>query len=123
MTIREELEKIAANHPEGLLAPRDVVEFARNTKTALHKEFEWDDSVAADIHRLDTARRVIRLQVSVIESVPKPVRAWVSLPRDRHGREDGGGYRDMIDVMSHEDLREELLAECRADMAQEEVAL
>ena len=39
-----------------VLRPRDVVEFARNPKTALHREFEWDDEAVA-MHYRRHARR------------------------------------------------------------------
>jgi hypothetical protein len=46
---REELAKLKKR---GKLSPSDVVEFARDEKTALHSCFEWDDSVAAREYRL-----------------------------------------------------------------------
>ena len=45
--IQDELELIAEAHG-GILYPRDVVEFAKDEETALHSQFTWDDSEAAD---------------------------------------------------------------------------
>ena len=43
----------------GRLTPNGVVEAARDAASPLHYHFEWDDSVAAEQHRLDQARRLI----------------------------------------------------------------
>jgi hypothetical protein len=37
-----------------------VLEQAKGKESVLYKYFEWDDSIAAHEHRLDTARRIIR---------------------------------------------------------------
>lgn len=109
--IRDELETIRVRHG-GVLKPEDVVEFARNKRTALHDRFTWDDTEAAAAWRLEEARRVIRV---VVEKLPsqyeneEPVRMFVSLPGDRCV--PGGGYRSLAEVMSSEDLRSAYLAE------------
>lgn len=101
----QELEHIRAAHG-GLLKPEDVVDFARDPNTALHSEFEWDDSLAAHEHRLNQARNVIRLVVTIIGEQPEPVRAFVSLPTDRVS---GGGYRSMADVVNDVSRRDEMI--------------
>lgn len=42
------------------VTPENVLNKARNSKTELHKCFEWDDSVASEKYRLIQARDVIR---------------------------------------------------------------
>jgi len=65
-SIKEELEAIAAG---GVLYPADVVEAARNPNSAMHSQFEWDDSEAAEAYRLQQARALIRrVKVNVIRS-------------------------------------------------------
>lgn len=91
----------------GLLKPEDVVEFAKNPKTALHEVFVWDDTEAAHLWRLHQARNLIRVVVSVNESTGKEERIYVSLRSDRS--EDGGGYRQLVKVLSDSEQREELL--------------
>ncbi len=100
-----ELEHIRTSHG-GLLKPEDVVEFAKDPNTALHSEFTWDDTEAARLHRLNQARNVIRLVVTIIGEAPEPVRAFVSLPTDRA---QGGGYRSMAEVVNDSSRREEML--------------
>lgn len=114
--IRAELEQIRQNHG-GLLRPEDVVKFARNKRTALHSEFEWDDAKASAAYRLDQARRVIRVTVDVLPSPhadQEPVRAFVSVVSDRV--KPGGGYRSMADVMTDDDLRRELVNEALGEV-------
>ncbi len=92
---------------EGTLRPEAIVAFAENnTESALHSEFEWDDSRAAHLHRLDQARHIIRVHISVNEPVSVPMRTYVSLRSDRRA---GRGYRRLVDVMSEEQHRQELL--------------
>lgn len=42
------------------VTPKDVVNYARNPNTELHKCFEWDDAIAAEKYREHTARVLIR---------------------------------------------------------------
>lgn len=97
----------------GLLKPADVVEFARDENTALHCLFDWDDTEAARQWRLDQARQVIRLAVTVIKQDQPPIRALVSLTTDR---KTGGGYRSLYDVLDSASLMEQLEADALAEL-------
>jgi hypothetical protein len=44
----------------GRVAPEDVVEYADDPASPLHSAFEWDDTVAAQQHRLAQARSLIK---------------------------------------------------------------
>lgn len=77
-----------------VITPEEVVEFARDERTALHRYFEWDDTAAAREYRIDQARRVLRMAVTVVDAGNKPVRALVSLSSD------GGGYRPLNLVLA-----------------------
>jgi len=110
--IREELKAIAAKH-RGLLRPHDVVAFAKNKRTALHKQFTWDDTKAAHEYRLWQAREVISVHVTVYGPDEIPFRAFVSLKEDR--KQDGGGYRTTESVMSNSEWRLQLLTEAVSD--------
>lgn len=105
MSVKDELELIRSKHC-GLLRPEDVVAFARNPETALHKRFVWDDGEAAAKYRLWQARQVISAVVTVPPSRQQTVRAYVSLPSDRS---NGNGYRSVGYVLSKENMRTELL--------------
>ena len=51
----------AIENRQGRLDPQSVVAAARNKKSPLHKQFEWDDTKAAEKYRLEQARELIRL--------------------------------------------------------------
>lgn len=111
--IAAELQNIAAEN-DNILNPRDVVEFARNPETALHSQFEWNDSAAAEEYRLWQARQIIRVTVTMEapENDP-PRRVFVSMMGDRNA---DGGYRLLRDVLSDDDMRARLLMEAKAEM-------
>jgi hypothetical protein len=109
--VRAELESLEDEN--GLIMPEAVVEFAKDPKTALHSRFEWNDSEAAHQYRVEQARRLIRVFVTVETVAETPVRAFVSLPSDRKA---GGGYRSMPAVMSDEERYRELLQCALADL-------
>lgn len=110
---REALENLQQQN--GLLNPQDVVEDARSENSVLHEEFEWDDGIAAEKHRLHQARQLINVMVTVIPQDKKgqEVKAFVSLTNDRHKK---GGYRAMVDVLNDEDLRAQLLEDAYRDL-------
>lgn len=108
MTVQEELEAIREDH-DGILRAEDVVEYAKNPETALHKKFTWDDTQAAQQFRLMQARAVIRVNVFTPEPTGLTVRAYVSLMADR--QTPGGGYRSLQEVMASEELRRRLLGQ------------
>jgi len=110
-----ELEKVRNRHG-GILRAEDVVEFARNERTALHGQFEWDDTEAAAQFRLDQARKVIRMTLTILPGLgdDRPQQMYVSLLSDRI--QPKGGYRPLADVISDEDQREQLLRQALCEM-------
>ena len=109
---KDELISIA-NRNQGILRPEDVVAFAKDTSTALHGRFTWDDTEAAQRYRLDQARDLIQVVVTVIPGTKRTYRAFVSLNEDRANR--GGGYRYVVDVLNDAGRRKNLLAEALAE--------
>lgn len=110
--LRHELETIRRKH-KGILNPKDVVQFARNSDTALHQEFEWNDKIAGDAYRILQAREVIRTRVTVLRPNTEPVRAYVSLPNDR---KRNGGYREINEVLANDTWREQLIESALIEM-------
>lgn len=109
-----ELEFLRQQHG-ALLKAEHVVEFASDERTALHGEFEWDDTEAAYQYRLEQARRVLRIKLVVdSQAGPQNVRMFVSLMSDR--QKPGGGYRPLVDVMTAEDMRDELLRQALGEL-------
>lgn len=104
--VSAELIRLQKRH-DGKLRPEDVLEAAKNVKSPLHDCFEWDDSKAAHLHRIDTARTLIRaVYVEHYPSKRQKIRAFVSLPSDRAS---GAGYRSTVEVLNDATLRKELI--------------
>jgi len=112
-----------------LLRPCDVVNFAKNPKSALHKHFEWDNTKAAAAHRLHQARQLITVHVTVIKNtskkinmvsvkiikkLKKPIQKYQSLSGDR--KQKGGGYREIVDILSNEEFTKQLLEQAYKDL-------
>lgn len=110
--IKRELDTIRSKN-NGILDPKAVVDFARNTDTALHSKFEWRDGVAGELYRLHQARNLIRVVVNVSEHDGHPIRAFVSLKSDRY---EQGGYRATVDVVDDERLMKQLVEDAKDEM-------
>ena len=108
----QELQALQAKH-NGFLRPKVVVDHARSPKSELHRYFDWDDSSAAEKYRLEQARGLIRVVVSMNVDVQKEVRVFVSLTTDRH---EEGGYRELSNVIDDDDLRRILLRDALQEL-------
>lgn len=66
---------------KGLLLPDDVVDHARDPSSVIHKDFQWDDTIAAHEHRKATARRMIRSIEVIYSNAPHkgPRQAFVNV--------------------------------------------
>lgn len=99
----------------GAATATEVVEAAKAKRNPLHQEFEWDDSVAANEHRLNQARELLRHLVVVRDDVttdrPQRVYQVVRQPQEdaTAGERIKHVYRTTEDVMADADLRAELL--------------
>lgn len=99
--MKQELDRIAAANPEGMLVPKAIVATAADPSNPLHSHFTWDDAEAAGMHRENEARRLIQLYVIHEPSLQRKVRAYISVPTDRV---EGNGYRRVGDVLDNERL-------------------
>ena len=114
--IRQEMDRIRKQNPDGLLLPNEMVESAREAASPLHRCFNWDDAAAAHQHRLSQARTLIReIEVTYPDdqgevAVPK----YVSLVSDR--KRPGGGYRETGKVMGSVSLLAELEETAKRDL-------
>ena len=111
-----ELKAIAKkNH--GVLQPEDVVEHAKSEKSALHSAFDWDDTHAAHMWRIDQARGIIQVAVEIIATKREDieVRAFLAPISDR--KENGeGGYRLMTGLLKNKQGRREILETALAEL-------
>lgn len=100
---------------EGSLTAEVVLERAKSANSSLHDHFEWDDSRAAEQHRLTQASELIRsITVDVSRSnvePPKPVRAFVNVREDEQRH-----YVGTVRAMSDKELRQQVLARAFAEL-------
>lgn len=93
----EELARIQQQHGE--LKPPTIVDEARPKDALLHPAFEWDDFVAAELHRQDQARHLIRA-VQVVKENNEPQSVYVHINKT-------GSYLPIETVVTREDLYED----------------
>lgn len=94
--------------------PEEIVEFAEDEETELHKCFEWDDTKAAQRWRVQQARIVCNsLTVIVEEDVDEPI----SYRLIEHDSEELV-YRPITVIARNEDQYNRLLYRARQEMAQ-----
>lgn len=108
--VGEELTRIAETHG-GALHAENVVEVARDPAHVLHAHFEWDDSRAAHLHRLSTARQIIRIVRIETGTPPELRRAFFNVHSS-----DGRSYRTLSEVLSSQSLRDRILEQAQRDL-------
>jgi hypothetical protein len=109
----ETLAELLKLRKNGLLTPEVVVNAAEPVSSPLHPHFEWDDSKAGHQYRLEQARQLIRVQVTVLENYNEPIRAFASLSSDRsYGR----GYRVTTEILGDEQYRQQMLEDALVAM-------
>lgn len=108
-----ELRRIEQKHKK--LTPEATVKESMPARAPLHKEFIWDDSVAAKMQREDRARDLIRhLRVIVVNERTKtesPERAYVNVVTSANGEERQRSYAEKATVLSNKELHERALME------------
>ena len=98
----------------GKVHPEHVVETAKKKHNPLHNDFEWDDAVAANEHRKETARCMLRSFVIVREDVKtdRPQRVYEvtnDVANSEPNRRPKKAYSSIDDIMKDPDTRAELL--------------
>lgn len=96
-------ELLALRGEDGLVYPREAVEWARrHKKSALHAQLLWDDTQAAEEYRVWQVRSLIAIHIVDAEGD----RRLVSLSIDRV---KDGGYRAIEDLAENVDFRQVML--------------
>jgi len=84
---REALEQeIRAFEKDGVVDLNDLLQGARRKNHPLNEQFEWIDSKAAHLYRLQQAAALVRRVVHAVEVAPNQmrlVRTYISRPEDR----------------------------------------
>lgn len=106
---REEIRAALAEieSAKGRLTPKAVVRAAANPRNPLHSHFEWDDTKAAQEHRLEQARHLIR-SVEVRITTEDRVVSVVHYVRDPKAEQDQG-YVSVAQLRSEPDNARALL--------------
>lgn len=93
---------------QGSLSPELVVQAATPESHPLHKRFEWDDSIAGPLYRLNQAADIIRSVKVVIERQPdqSPIRVRAYVAREEMGlAEKPGDYVPVEEVVRSDIMR------------------
>lgn len=108
----EEIQQIGEE-----VRPEQVLDKARDSKTELHKCFDWDDSSAAEKYRLQQARQVINHLIVIKrdeeDDGKEPVQFRVML---KNGRKLDSGYKQTIVMVKDEDEYQKLLAQAYSEL-------
>lgn len=103
---------------DGVLIIPNFVNRARPEDAFFHSELEWSDAVAAELHREEQARRILRSIVTVYIYREKPeepeedIRTYVSVRDARVGNV----YVTLTEAMAKPNQREQLLRDAWRDL-------
>lgn len=80
--------KILKKRSINSITAAEVLDDARDTQTPYHEHFDWDDSTAAEKHRLAQASRLLGsiVEVKIIKNEEVPVRVFVNIIDDEGTR-------------------------------------
>lgn len=101
-----ELERLEA---EGNLTAKALVDASRPEDAPLHKEFEWNDSKAAEAYREQQARHIIN-SIEIVQEEKEPVRAFFNIQRAEPQ------YHHVTAIMREADSRQALLDAAFAEL-------
>lgn len=105
--VGERIDQLARD--QGYVTPHDLVADAQVEESPLHGLFEWDDTVAADRHRVWNARRVLSGLRVVLQVKPdqaaEPTVAWCSVTIKDGPR----AYVALAEVIQDPDMRAQAL--------------
>lgn len=93
---------------EGRLSPELLVQLAEPEEHPLHHRFEWDDTVAGRLYRLDQAAGIIRSVRVVVEREPErpPIKVRAFVAREEMGLADEPGeYIPVTEVIASDVMR------------------
>lgn len=110
--VGQRLAKLRKKH--GALRPEIVLADARSPASPMHPEFEWDDAVAAERHRLTQAAAILRHCVTVDDH---GVQCRAYLVVDGPEEESPNVYVSTMDqAMRDEGMRAQVLARALAEL-------
>jgi hypothetical protein len=72
--------------PKGNFTPEQIVDLAGDRKSPIHQYFEWDDTKAARLYRIQRARKLIQCLVVQIQGNSSPAFVNVKLAEEDRGK-------------------------------------
>jgi hypothetical protein len=116
--VHERVSELQRRHG-GIIEPKQLVDDARPARSPLHPAFEWNDSVAAEAHRENQARQLIRsvvvIQYDDDENESARVDpAFVSVARPF---EESSGYTETESAMSDPAVRASIIEVAKGQLA------
>jgi len=113
----DELDFIRSRNKDDKLIAKEVVAFAEDLETHLHRDFLWDNDKAGHRYRLQQARQIIvRANIRIEKqdgSGTTIVQSYVSEPDNRRDRKNGGGYTLITTVIKDKSRYEKLLEDAK----------
>lgn len=97
---------------QGKLNKKELVEVSRPEEAPLHKDFEWDNEVAAEKYREHQAQNMIHNLTVVSESVPEEPARRVFF----NILSEGPKYETLETIMTRKDSVEALKKQCLKDL-------
>ncbi len=101
---------------DGGILPRAILTEAIPKDSPIHGWFEWDDTKAADIYRVEQARHMVQQLVVVYRETdadePIECRAFLNVSDEETGRQ----YVSTAKVLSDDELRKQVIAAVMANL-------
>lgn len=113
----DELEKIKEKNG-GVLTAGIVLFAAQKVRSPLHKQFEWDDTAAAEEYRLTQARSMLRSVEVVYKEAPSvaPQRHYIPVTQqETQDAPERKVYKTTAEILADPVARDELLGNAIRD--------
>lgn len=105
---KDEIESIGSD-----VKPQQIVDYAKNPDTELHKCFTWDNNLAAEKWRLQEARQIV-CSLVIVESGTEDKEDVKFRVFHKTNNEDG--YKPIQFILKDKGEYEALLERCLADL-------
>lgn len=105
---KNEIESIGSD-----VKPQQIVDYAKNPDTELHKCFTWDNDLAAEKWRLQEARQVVCSLVIVESNSDYENDTQI---RVFHKIDSEDGYKPLQFILQNKDEYKKLLERCEYDL-------
>lgn len=117
-TAGEHLESLVEKHDEHLTA-QEILADARSARSPLHEIFTWDDSEAAEKHRIGTAKNIMTSLYVKTKTTgqkgKKQTRAFVFVKMPKHGKRC---YVPVRSAMAQPELKAQVIEQAYTRLTQ-----